>query len=131
MKNLNRKFSILVQPQAMIRSNISQRLVNVRYLHSTRPVQSFLGDWFNRKKKTSDEEAVPKRAKRDIVKEQDDYEVDPNAKIVILNKQNSPKYDQFKVETHMPNFSIKQWKHKIVSPKNIESTYTTESLMSI
>lgn len=104
------------------------RLRSVREYHSTKPVQSFLGDWFNRKK--SNDES-PKRPKKDIVKDQDNYEVDSNAKIVILNKENSPKYEKFNPSTHMPDFKINQWKEKIVLPKDIESTYNSDKLLQI
>lgn len=113
-----------------ISRNISYRLVNTRALHSTNPVQSFLGNWFNRKK-SSDEPAAPKREKKDIIKDQDNYEVDPNAKIVVLNKSNSPKYEKFKISTHMPDFKINQWKVKSIKPKEIESTYTSNDLIQI
>lgn len=69
--------------------------------------------------------------KKDIIEKQDDFESDPEKKIVILNKDNSPAYPQFDPVVDLEGFKVAQWKLNVVSRKDIESTYTTEKLNNI
>ncbi|KAK6455462.1 ribosomal subunit 39S-domain-containing protein [Scheffersomyces xylosifermentans] len=70
--------------------------------------------------------------KRDeIVKNQDDFESDPEAKITILSEENSPDYKPFDPKVDMADFKIVQWKSQVVKTKNIEATYNSESVSKI
>ncbi|CUM63324.1 uncharacterized protein PRCAT00000895001 [Priceomyces carsonii] len=68
---------------------------------------------------------------QDIIKNQDDYEVDPKSKIVILDEKNSSEYKPFDAEIDMPGFEVRQWKFQTVKDKDIESTFTPEILSTI
>ena len=80
----------------------------------------FIGNFFGKKEVKQREE---------IIKNQDDYEVDPETKIVILKEENSPDYKPFNPEEDMPDFVIEQWKHQVVKPRDIEATYDTTNLI--
>lgn len=82
----------------------------------------FIGNFFGKKEVKQREE---------IIKNQDDYEVDPDTKIVILKEENSPEYKPFTPEEDMPDFVINQWKHHVVKPQDIESTYDSVKLSQI
>lgn len=117
----------------MIRNNIRQ-VTNIRSLHRTAPAHSFLGDWFSSKKQNKQEEplsAQVKKEKKDLVKDQDNFEIDPNSKIVFLNEKNSTDNKPFSIETHMPDFKIVQWKSKSLSLKQAHETYKPEDLVTI
>lgn len=60
---------------------------------------------------------------QEIIKKQEDFEIDPEAKITILNEQNSPGYTPFDPESDMPEYKLNQWKDQIVLENKIESTY--------
>lgn len=92
---------------------------SIRQLSTSAP-RSFLGGLFGTKE----------AKKKEIIEKQDDYEVDPNSKIVILNKENSPQYEPFVAEEAMPDFKINQWKFAQVHPENIEATISKEKLTS-
>lgn len=69
--------------------------------------------------------------KKEIIEKQDDFEVDASAKIVILNKENSPKHKPFLAETDMPDFKIEQWKFANVPFRDIEATYSKDQVATI
>ncbi|KAK6197315.1 ribosomal subunit 39S-domain-containing protein [Scheffersomyces amazonensis] len=72
------------------------------------------------------------RKNEEIVAKQDELaKIEPDAKIEILNEQNSPDYVPFIPASNMPNFKIEQWKSKIVSPKDIEATYSKSDIITI
>lgn len=96
------------------------RLANVRRTLSTLAPRSFLDNFFGSRE----------AKKKEIIAEQNDYEIDPALKITILNKLNSPDFKPFNKETDMPDFKIKQWKDQIVPLSNLSATYTTELLES-
>lgn len=102
-------------------SHLGSRYIPLRQFAST-PRNQFISNFFGNK---------DIKQREDIVKKQDDYEVDPNSKIVILNKDNSPNTKPFSVENDMQDFKIHQWKSKVVSDKDLETTYTSENLSSI
>lgn len=109
----------------MIRAGLKiNHIPLIRCIHTSRPSHSFIGDWFGRKD-------AQKREKKDLVQDQDDFEIDPSAKIVILNEKNSNEHEKFDVATHMPDFKIEQWKHRVVTPKTIESSYTSKDIIDI
>lgn len=66
--------------------------------------------------------------KKEIIAKQDEYEIDPESKVVFLNKENSPSYKPFDASEDMPDFQVKQWKHKTVRAQEIEETYTKDTL---
>lgn len=88
---------------------------------STSVPRLFLGNFFGTKE----------AKKKEIIQNQDDYEVDPSSKIVILNKENSPEYRPFVAEEAMPDFKINQWKFTQVLPEDIEASYSGETLTQI
>mmetsp|Transcript_2638 Transcript_2638/g.3095 ORF Transcript_2638/g.3095 Transcript_2638/m.3095 type:complete len:230 (-) Transcript_2638:38-727(-) len=71
------------------------------------------------------------KQREDIIKNQDNYETDQDSKIVILNEQNSPEYKPFSPSEDMPDFQVSQWKNHIVRSKDIENTYSPESLQTV
>lgn len=88
---------------------------------STSAPRLFLGNFFGTKE----------AKKKEIIQNQDDYEVDPTSKIVILNKENSPEHKPFVAEEAMPDFKINQWKLADVRPQDIEASYSGETLTQI
>lgn len=88
---------------------------------STSVSRLFLGNFFGTKE----------AKKKEIIQNQNDYEVDPNSKIVILNEENSPQYKPFSAEEDMPDFKIGQWKFTQVRSEDIESTFSSEKLAQI
>lgn len=71
------------------------------------------------------------KQRQELIKNQDDFEIDPASRIVILNEENSPDHKPFDAAVDMPNFVIKKWKNKEVSLKDIESTYDTNLLVKV
>ncbi|ODV78259.1 uncharacterized protein CANTADRAFT_6663 [Suhomyces tanzawaensis NRRL Y-17324] len=69
------------------------------------------------------------KKREEIIKNQDDFESDPESKIVILSKENSPDYKPFDAETDMPDFKVNQWKSIKVLQPEIETTYNSEKLI--
>lgn len=63
---------------------------------------------------------------KDLIEKQDEYAVDPNSKILVLNEKNSPSHKPFDPETDIPGFQITQWKEKVVRPQDIEASVTKE-----
>lgn len=107
-----RNFSLqLLAKFIMIRSRILQ-LTSVRGISSTIP-RPFLGNFFGKKDQKQQE----------IIEKQEDYEVDPSAKITILNEENAPGSKPFDRLTDLPEFQINQWKSKVVSADKLEETY--------
>lgn len=88
---------------------------------STSAPRLFLGNLFGTKE----------AKKQEIIQKQDDYEVDPNSKIVILSEENSPLYKPFVAEEAMPDFKIGQWKSTQVRSEDIESSFSTEKLSQV
>jgi hypothetical protein len=80
-----------------------------------------LGDFFGKKEVKKQQE---------IIKKQDDFEIDPEAQITILNQENSPDYIPFDAETDIPDFKVNQWKFQSVSKQDIESTYANNNKLS-
>lgn len=72
-----------------------------------------------------------KKTQQEIVENQDKFEIDPDAAITFLNEANSPNTVQFDPNTDMPNFKVRQWMQTKVASKDIEATYTPESLVPI
>lgn len=101
---------------------LGKPLVNNSRCFSYSHRRNFLGNLFGRKTLKDREE---------IIKKQDDFEIDPNAKIVILNEENSPDKKPFNLEEDMPGFEIAQWKSKFVRNRDIEHSYTPEKLQEI
>ncbi|KAG2735028.1 hypothetical protein G9P44_001242 [Scheffersomyces stipitis] len=97
------------------------RVASIRPFGTSAP-RPFLENLFGKKE-------IKKR--EEIIKNQDDYESDPDAKITILSEKNSPEYKPFDPEVDMADFKINQWKSQVVNPKNIEATYTSEKLSQI
>ena len=91
----------------------------VRLFSSSR-LQSFL--FFGKKEKKTQQE---------IVENQDKFEIDPDAAITFLNEANSPNTIQFDPETDMPDFKISQWMQTKVNARDVEATYSSESLVPI
>lgn len=71
------------------------------------------------------------KTQQEIVNNQDKFEIDPEAAITILNKDNSPEFTPFNPETDMPLFKVEQWKHTSVQPRDIEATYTPELVATV
>lgn len=69
--------------------------------------------------------------KKEIIEKQDDYEIDPNSKIVILNEENSPSFKPFNAEEDMPDFQVSQWKFRNVKAQDIEATFQKEELSKV
>ncbi|SGZ54943.1 CIC11C00000001917 [Sungouiella intermedia] len=88
---------------------------------STSVPRLFLGNFFGTKE----------AKKKEIIQNQDDYEVDPTSKIVILSEENSPEYKPFVAEEAMPDFKINQWKFTQVNPEDIEASYSNETLTQV
>ncbi|KAK6463697.1 ribosomal subunit 39S-domain-containing protein [Scheffersomyces coipomensis] len=112
----------------MFRSTISQvvrsRPTSTPYIRSfvTSQPKLFLENLFGTKELKKREE---------IVKQQDDFEIDPNANIVILNEENSKGFQPFDPEVDLAGFKVEQWKSKVVKTQDIESTYTNQDLINI
>lgn len=66
------------------------------------------------------------KKKNEIVEKQNDYEVDQNAKIVILDEKNAASYKPFDPETDIPGFRINQWKSTVVRAQDVEASVTKE-----
>lgn len=96
------------------------RTTAIRQLSSTTP-RAFLGMFGGRKD----------TMKQQLVEKQDDYKVDPDAKIVFLTEENSPGFQPFEPERDLPGFKIDQWKSKFVRAQDIESTYNSASVSEI
>lgn len=106
------------------KSVVSIRVIRggVRNIHSSRTNYSFISNLFGSKEV---------KQRKDIIQNQDDYEVDPNSKIVILDKKNSPQHEKFKSVVHMPDFKINEWKEKSVSRKELSQHYNQDDLVNI
>lgn len=102
----------------MLRTTFAAR--SIRQFSTTAP-RLFLGGLFGTKE----------AKKKEIIENQDDYEVDPESKIVILNEENSPQYQPFVAEEAMPDFKINQWKFTQVHPEDIESSISSEKLTTV
>lgn len=98
--------------------NRSSALVRGIRPFSTSTPRLFIGNFFGTKE----------AKKKEIIDNQDEYEVDASSKIVILNEQNSPNYKPFNAAEDMPDFKINAWKSKSVRPQDIEATHTPETV---
>lgn len=63
----------------------------------------FLGNFFGSKESKKEE----------LIKKQDEYEVDPTSKIVILDESNSPNTKAFDPAEDLPEFAVSQWKQHV------------------
>ncbi|OBA19102.1 hypothetical protein METBIDRAFT_47516 [Metschnikowia bicuspidata var. bicuspidata NRRL YB-4993] len=63
---------------------------------------------------------------KELIEKQDEYAVDPNSKILVLNEENSPSHKAFDPESDIPGFKISQWKEKLVLARDIEASVTKE-----
>lgn len=70
----------------------------------------------------------PSKKVAEIVEKQDEYKEDQQAPITFLNKENSPNYKPFSIEEDMPDFKINQWKSTFVRARDLETTFTNESI---
>lgn len=95
------------------------KTASIRSFTTTVP-RPFLGNFFGNKEVKQQE----------IIKKQEDFEIDPEAKITILNKENSPDYVPFDPETEMPDFKVNQWKDHVLLGKEIESTFSNNSKLT-
>lgn len=64
----------------------------------------------------------------EIIEKQDQLAEVQQAPITILNKDNSPNTKKFNAEEDMPDFQIKQWKSTFVKIKDLEGSFTNESI---
>lgn len=94
------------------------RVAHIRPLSTSSVKLSFFGNLFGSKEV---------KQRQDIIEKQDDYEVDPDSKIVILDKSNSPTAmeDAIDPTTAFPEFSINEWKSTNVKRSDIENTYSS------
>ncbi|CAH2352422.1 hypothetical protein CLIB1423_06S06084 [[Candida] railenensis] len=95
---------------------------------STSIQRPFIADLFR------DRKTLEQRNQAIAEKQQEQEENGANStqsKIVFLNEENSPSIKQFNVEEDMPGFKVEQWKSKLVEGKDIESTYSQESVKDI
>lgn len=93
---------------------------SIRMISSSAP-RLFLGNLFGSREAKKHEELIEK---------QDDYTVDADSKIVILDEANSPNHKPFDAEADMPGFEVKNWKFTKVQQKDIETTYDIDSVNS-
>lgn len=93
---------------------------SIRMISSSAP-RLFLGNLFGSREAKKHEELIEK---------QDDYTVDADSKIVILDETNSPNHKPFDAEADMPGFEVKNWKFTKVQQKDIETTYDIDSVNS-
>lgn len=91
---------------------------SIRMISSSAP-RLFLGNFFGSREAKKHEELIEK---------QDDYTVDADSKIVILDEINSPNHKPFDAEADMPGFEVKNWKFTKVQQKDIETTYDIDSV---
>lgn len=66
----------------------------------------------------------------EIIEKQDELAKVEQAPITILNKENSPNTKHFNAEEDMPDFKITQWKNTFVKIKDLEGSFTNESISS-
>ncbi|RKP32703.1 hypothetical protein METBISCDRAFT_20973 [Metschnikowia bicuspidata] len=65
----------------------------------------------------------------EIIEKQNELAQVLPAQITILNKDNSPNTKHFDPDVDMPDFKIVQWKSTVVRARDIENTYTNESVI--
>lgn len=100
--------------------SVALRRVAVR-LFSQTPARPFISNLFGSKE----------AKQKDIITKQNEYEVDPSSKIVILDEANSPETKPFNPSDDMPGFLVNQWKQKTVKNADIETTYSPEDVTKI
>lgn len=117
----------MIQAGAM-RCFAQRRVIShIRPFSSTSVKSSFFGNLFGSKEV---------KQRQDIIEKQDDYEIDPESKIVILDESNSPEKLANTIDpaTDLPDFAINQWKFSTIKRADIETTYSSpndEKLSSV
>lgn len=100
-----------------------------RNIHKTTINRSLWSDWFSSKTKQSTND--PKESKKNIVDDQNNFEVAQDAKIKFYGKHNSPEIERFDIKTHMPGFKISQWKSQTISTRNLEHAFTEQHVTEV
>lgn len=104
----------------MLRNQVKSSHISIRHISQTTPTKAFMDNWFGSKKN---------KQKEDIIKKQDDYEIDPTSKVVILDESNSPTIDNtFNPNKDLPNFKIKSWKSANLKRFEIQKKFNDEKI---